>query len=558
MARHRTIAIFVNVLILLSASVWACRNLLYEGFHQGHDLSIELVRLAEYTQALKDGQVPVRWSANLYGGYGSPIFNFFPPLFLTLAALFKLSGLSLIVATKWTIFIFTLFGGLGMYLLAKEFYGERGSIFCASLYLLAPYHLVDIYVRNAFSEYSAMMIVPFVFYSLTLILKNKNPSPASNFLLITSGTLLCLSHNLSLMMYGPILIAYALFGMTLYQNPGRIKNLVTSGLAIFCLSAFYMLPLIFEQKFIQTQWLTAEQFQAHRNLFGPDLLFSLNHWGSILPYGAILLSLSLLLLIRRKDLSRVLLAKLALFGIFLGGLIFLMMPVSERLWEEIDFLKIFQFPWRLMSPASFIFCLEAGFLIFHSRPNKDLRHMLIMIIALLGIGLFMAQYPSSFGSRAVIQDRELAPEEIRQKQFRATILDEYRPRWAVKPPQPPIREQWITSEPAVSMRSLLEKPTKIEYQCSVPEKSLSTVHVFYFPGWNVSLDEKAVAFDITPEGLIRFPIEKGKRKVVIQFEKTPIRTAANSISIVGLILYAGLAARSLLRFRQRHFANPST
>lgn len=44
------------------------------------------MRVSEFREALAAGQVPPYWSGNLYGGYGSPVFLFYAPLFSLLAA----------------------------------------------------------------------------------------------------------------------------------------------------------------------------------------------------------------------------------------------------------------------------------------------------------------------------------------------------------------------------------------------------------------------------------------------------------------------------------------
>ena len=58
----------------------------------GHDWIFELVRLAEFRHAVAAGQIPPFWAPDLYGGFGSPIFLFYPPLYLTTASLLGFSG----------------------------------------------------------------------------------------------------------------------------------------------------------------------------------------------------------------------------------------------------------------------------------------------------------------------------------------------------------------------------------------------------------------------------------------------------------------------------------
>jgi hypothetical protein len=132
-------------LTIIIFSFIACVGLLPEGLPHGDDLSYELVRVAEYVHTLKAGGFPARWAANMASGYGEPIFNFFPPLFLSAAAGPVLLGSSIVSAIKIAILIFTTAGGVGMYLFASKFYGREGSLLAACLYIGAPYHVFDVF-----------------------------------------------------------------------------------------------------------------------------------------------------------------------------------------------------------------------------------------------------------------------------------------------------------------------------------------------------------------------------------------------------------------------------
>src|SRR5690606_4278812 len=71
------------------------------GIPRGHDTVFELVRIAEYGRALQEGVFPPRWASNFFGGYGYPIFVYFPPLFSMVAGgFFALFGASELLALK--------------------------------------------------------------------------------------------------------------------------------------------------------------------------------------------------------------------------------------------------------------------------------------------------------------------------------------------------------------------------------------------------------------------------------------------------------------------------
>src|SRR5258708_19711328 len=99
-----------------------------------------------------------------------------------------------------------LFSSFSMYLFAKEFWGKFGSVLSSALYVFAPYHAVDLYVRGDFAEAWAYSFIPLIFYGLWKIHKERK----WKYVVITSLAfgLTILSHNLTALMVSPFLILF--------------------------------------------------------------------------------------------------------------------------------------------------------------------------------------------------------------------------------------------------------------------------------------------------------------------------------------------------------------
>ncbi len=54
-----------KILIGFILSVIVAGPLFHKGFYPSHDGELHLARVAAYSQALKNGQFPVRWAADL-------------------------------------------------------------------------------------------------------------------------------------------------------------------------------------------------------------------------------------------------------------------------------------------------------------------------------------------------------------------------------------------------------------------------------------------------------------------------------------------------------------
>ncbi len=128
-----------------------------------HD-DTQVARVFEMGKSLKEGQFPVRIVDGLGYGYGYPIFNFYAPLPYYFGGLINMFGVDALMATKVMIGFGALLAGISMYMLATVFFGMGGGLLAALLYLYAPYHAVQIFVRGSVGELWAYGILPLVVF----------------------------------------------------------------------------------------------------------------------------------------------------------------------------------------------------------------------------------------------------------------------------------------------------------------------------------------------------------------------------------------------------------
>ena len=102
------------------------------GFPLGHDAFWEAIRIREFAAAMADGQWPPRWAPNFAAGYGYPIFNFFPPLYLNLASGLVLGGLSVTTAVKCLIIVLVLAGATGVWYCVRPWGDRRAATMAAA------------------------------------------------------------------------------------------------------------------------------------------------------------------------------------------------------------------------------------------------------------------------------------------------------------------------------------------------------------------------------------------------------------------------------------------
>jgi uncharacterized membrane protein len=219
---------------------------------------MHVFRLQQFDQCLHDGQIPCRFISDGGMGYGYPLFNYYSPLPYSIAEGFHLIGFSFINSLKITFASCHLIGVLGMFLFASLFWGETGAAISSIIFLLAPYQATDSWVRGAIAESLAINIIPWIFYFLTQFINHKK----NKLLLIISLASLFLSHNLISLAIAPVLLIYSIILLLKNKNL-NLKSLFRLTIPVLLslgLSAFFVLPAIFEKNLVTVDTMTQGYF----------------------------------------------------------------------------------------------------------------------------------------------------------------------------------------------------------------------------------------------------------------------------------------------------------
>ena len=114
------------------------------------------------------------------------------------------------------------------------------SLLAAVFYLSFPYHLTDLYTRNAVGEFAAFVFIPLVFLGLYNLLKNKE-----NYYYLPIGAIgLILVHNLTAMIVAIFAFVYFLINIKTIKENYVQKGLIISILFILACTSFYVIPLL--------------------------------------------------------------------------------------------------------------------------------------------------------------------------------------------------------------------------------------------------------------------------------------------------------------------------
>lgn len=137
----------------------------------GADTNYHLSRIAYLKDALLQGQgFPVRMQGTWLYGHGYATSLFYGDLFLYFPALLMLLGFSVMSAYKMFVFaVLAATAVISYHCFYKCVRDEYAALFGSVMYILAPYHIFNIYNRGAVGEYLAMTFLPLVCCGMYLL-----------------------------------------------------------------------------------------------------------------------------------------------------------------------------------------------------------------------------------------------------------------------------------------------------------------------------------------------------------------------------------------------------
>ena len=380
----------IFILILLIISVQTFWRMLPAGMFSTQDF--HFFRQLEFDKCVKSLQIPCRWAPDAGLGYGEPLFNFYGQFSYAVGEIYHLLGGSIIGSVKF-LFVLSLLGsGVTMFFLAKRIWKNNYAAMISSvIYLYAPYRAVDVWVRGALPEAFSFILFPLIILFIDKYIENKKFIDIFWFSLFLG--VLIITHNLSLVMFAPLLAVWIIFRLFESKNWKLLPWIILSVVASSLLMAFYILPVVFESKFIDLGSTITGYFDFHNHFVTSFELFVSSFWG----YGAsvwgpndglslavgylqwILPILTLAVLVIKKKIFEnkefIILFVLGWFYLFLTH------NKSTFIWEHLPFMAYIQFPWRFLGMAVFCFALAAGLIVTFFDKWKIWLTVLVCAVA---------------------------------------------------------------------------------------------------------------------------------------------------------------------------------
>ncbi len=548
----------------------------------GGDSPFLLQRVQQLGVAIADGHFPVRWMADASYGFGYPFFNYYAPLSIYISASLSLLGFGLVWAVKITQLPGFIVAAWAMFALGRRWFGSNwAGLLTSATYSLAPFHMVNVYVRgDSLAEFWAMAFYPILLLladTLARRVASHNTKQIIRAVVMFSlgYAALIISHNISALIFTPFLLLYIVLIIVIRgtsnssgesgasnRTPILLWTLIAliGGLA---LSAWFWLPALVEQSFAQLDPVTSGYFSYENHFRDLDLIqtsvafdydvaggrsFSMGLFQAILGLSGVA---AIIIYTWRKrgnksgtsaaegDLS----TTSGLF-IVLSLIVATIMitALSQPLWDNLPLLSFTQFPWRFLSVQAFAAALATGGLAL--LPWR--RFLVPIIVVLLVVTSLVSLKPDflELGDEDVTEQK-IAEYEWFTGNIGSTVSAEYLPE-SVAPR--PFTSSWINEgdrNRVLILEGEIGSEVSVDRRTARQNWSLRTLApsavvvfpTFYWPGWKAEIDGEATDIWSAPgSGLITIEIPSGSHQIEIWLTRTPVRWLGELLSLAFAII----------------------
>lgn len=541
-------------ILLFFLSLLPLLSILRKGTYESGAFSDYVKFSMSFYESLKEGNLVPQWDSLRCAGYGCPQFIFMYTLPYYIISFFHFIGFSFISSIKLLLALAFLSSGLSIYTFVKDWLGKLSAFVAAIFYLFSPYHLVDLHFRTDIAEILSFVFLPIQFLSTKKILETRS----WKWIIIGAVNILFLimSHQAISLATIPLILTYGIV-IWIYSKKRNQSSLLLflGSLALgLLLSMFYWLPILSEAKniywgifgnisfikpwsaFFYSPWKLGFLFQGPYGEL--SFIVGYTHW--------IIVAISIYMLAKNKirgSLKIVLLFLLASFAIAF----FMMQEISESIWITIPIINKFQFSYRFLLFLSFLSALMAAIL---SKAIKN--KWIITLLCFFTITTTILNW----GHRRTIpsiDDSYLRRELITASPvFEVTI-----PKWAdyknLETKKRPAKHIEVLSGKA-KILEIYRNTTKHEYVIYAQTKITLRENTFYFPGWNLIINNRFYPFSYETskhQGLITFSLPKGNHKAILEYSNNPIISLSQKVSLLTLFSIIFFSVYYFLKHERR-------
>ena len=516
-------------------------NLFINPRYYGHDTIFHTANIIELSKIINIknilGNNIISLKSNPFG-YGTWLF--YPKLPHLLGAyLYKI--FDIYTSMKIVYFIITFLSAITIYVLSKKIFNTKKIAFLSSIiYITIPYHICEIYIRDAFAENFMFLAVPLIFLGLYNLLDNDYKKFYIYFIL---GYVIGMYSHLVSMVFCTIFVAlFILYHHKYFFSKEKIKSLFIStiiviGLTLPFLTTVIEYKLLNEYTVFLSDSFTNRATLIYRSISFKDLFMGKPIYDDIMPYfnimTIILTLITTIQLILNKTKYKSKLLPMLLYIILLINLV-----CSKLIWNNIpEIFLMLQFPWRLLVFMSVFISLYAPVCLLTDLKinipkifNKIIYSMIICLVLIEGVNNikyysneeYTEDYVLSSKLAMGYQQEYLPLKTNNARYFRTTYLEK--------------RKMEIVSDnnTKISIISSSFPNLKFEVKKLKEKTKIEIPRIYYLDYILKDKDGNKVKLTMSKYGMLEADIIK-EGKYELYHKNTLIETISNIIGVATLI-----------------------
>jgi hypothetical protein len=541
--------LWLNMSVLLLAAVVITLPIFFFGIPNGNDLPQHYQFAVTFLEALQNGSLYPGWSGNSNFGFGDVGIRFYPPLsYYVLIFFHSLTG-NWYDASVFTFCFWFFLGGVGVYLWAREWFGENASLSAGVLYIFAPYHANEIYNAFFFAEFAAASLLPFCFLFVTRICRDGKTADIIGLSIFYA--LLVLTH-LPMTVIGSIgLAVYSLASLNKKHWFSSLAKLSVAGIVGLAASAFYWVRMVSELGLVKhaTEEFTTNAYDFHANFLAAFLYVSPTQYSDrslwfadlmLLMTAALFVPSAIIFYLKTRGKIEPKLYNVACLVVFA---VFISTPLSLFIWERFGILQKVQFPWRwlaIISVGGVIFA-AAGFDYLLDAFKTKMRPL-----ALIAVGLAFAAMVFT-AAQVIKQAVYTSRPEFSKKITQLSDSESYECWWAIWSKKEAFDNKEKVSINDRKVEINIWQPLVMSFSVSAGEAQTARIAVFYYPHWQAAVNNEQIQIVKDDDGTILIPITNEKSEVKLVFIEPAYVKSANFLSLTVWFIFLIFSINPLMR-----------
>ncbi len=492
------------------------------------------------------------WAPNVISsfanGFGYSWNLFYGPLSTYAIILFKLIVKNYIVAYKVLVYFCMFLSGFFMYKFVKTLTKINDiGLLAGILYMTFPYHLTDLYIRNALGEYMSFIFIPIVFLGVYNVVFNDKENP---YYLAIGASGLILTHNLSTIIVAAFAILYTITKLENFSEKRVRHYLIVNIVFILLVTSFYWLPLLethikANYQVYQEGMMATPESVADHGLKLKQLFITLNDGSFVFELGLNTLAMFVFSIAALKIIDKPLKEHYIFF--LIASILCMWMSTKYFPWKILpkEFAFI-QFPWRMMMMTAFFVSIVCAINMYLVIIRFNIKDVIVITLISLFCTLFFLLNIFLIGNPDIENIENINLGNFSGREYEVVLgagKGEYLPKevYADKFNLLATKEDKmiVTKGKAVIEN---EKKEGSHYTANVKtfdsEYTIFELPFVYYPGYQVRCDGIVVNNFPTENGFVGFIMgAKDKAFVEVKYTGTRIMKTSTIVSIISVLVF---------------------